>query len=76
MRLLGQFLNFFTKRFRVTSQNHLTKRIKTSKRMKIVCLFVCLFSVFVRAKKRKWKKEKSPLNVDVLNTDVPITSFM
>ena len=59
------------KKKHVTSQNQLTKRIKTSKRMKIVC-FVFLYA----RRKENRKKEKSPHNVDVLNTDVPTTRFM
>ena len=39
-------------------------------------VLICVFVLFVRAKKRKQKKEKSPNNVDVLNTDVPTTRFM
>ena len=59
-------LNFFYKKIsraqkknqtHVTSQNQLKKRIKTSKRMKIVCLFR-FFSE--REKKKIEKREKSP----------------
>ena len=46
-------------------------RIKTSKRVKVVCF---AFLYFVYAKKKK--REKSPHNVDVLNTDVPTTRLM
>ena len=51
-------------------------RLKTSKGKKVTYLFICVFVLFVRAKKREQKKEKSPQNVDVLNTDVPTTTLM
>ena len=37
---------------------------------------MCVFVLFVHVKKRKWNKEKSPHNGNVLNTDVFTTRLM
>ena len=51
-------------------------RLKTSKGKKVTYSLMCVFVLYVRANKRKSKKEKSPHNVNVLNTDVPTTRLM
>ena len=49
---------------------------KTSKGKKVTYSLICVFVLFVRAKKRKQNKVKSLRNVNVLNTDVPTTRFI
>ena len=49
-------------------------RLKTSKGKKVTYSLICVFVLFVCAKKKRI--EKSPHNVDVLNTDVPTTRLM
>ena len=79
IRAVLNSLIFFTKRFRAlkkTKTCHKPKsankaRIKTSKRMKMVCFaFLCFLCG------RRKEKENGAHHGDVSNTDVPTTRFM